>query len=152
MWGSNPWTVRSWPEPKLDAQPTEPPKCPYISWILIRKQKSKLVLLCWTFHCNLYLLYFKRREIFNRNHTKRMFSPIKILNAMGIQRNSSLSRYVSGVVMWQELLSLHTGSQVFPQNTSALTEVHGMHSNKEDFIWTYMRGTVMSWMMTSKKI
>ena len=25
---SNSQTVRSWPEPKLDAQPTEPPRCP----------------------------------------------------------------------------------------------------------------------------
>ena len=30
--GSNPQTVRSWPEPKLDSQPTEPPRCPYKLW------------------------------------------------------------------------------------------------------------------------
>ena len=29
MRGSNPCTMRSWPEPKLDAQPTEPSRCPY---------------------------------------------------------------------------------------------------------------------------
>ena len=28
MWGSNSWTKRSWPEPKSDAQSTEPSKCP----------------------------------------------------------------------------------------------------------------------------
>ena len=28
MWGSNPQTVRSGPEPKLGAEPTEPPRCP----------------------------------------------------------------------------------------------------------------------------
>ena len=28
MQGSNSQTARSWPEPKLDAQPTEPPRCP----------------------------------------------------------------------------------------------------------------------------
>ena len=28
MWGSNPQTARSWPEPKPDAQPTEPPRRP----------------------------------------------------------------------------------------------------------------------------
>ena len=41
--GSNPRTVRSWPEPKPDAQPTEPPKRPsspslkpaIISWVLL---------------------------------------------------------------------------------------------------------------------
>ena len=27
-WGSNSWAVRSWPELKSDAQPTEPPRCP----------------------------------------------------------------------------------------------------------------------------
>ena len=27
--GSNSWTVRSWPEPKSDAQPTEPPRSPW---------------------------------------------------------------------------------------------------------------------------
>ena len=26
MWGSNSWTVKSWPELKSDAQPPEPPK------------------------------------------------------------------------------------------------------------------------------
>ena len=30
--GSNPQTVRSWLELKLDAQPTEPPRCPCISY------------------------------------------------------------------------------------------------------------------------
>ena len=29
MWGWNPQIVRSWPDPKLDAQLTEPPRCPY---------------------------------------------------------------------------------------------------------------------------
>ena len=28
-WGSNWRTTRSWPEPKLDAYPTEPPRCPW---------------------------------------------------------------------------------------------------------------------------
>ena len=28
MWGSNSWTVRSWPELKSGVQPTEPPRCP----------------------------------------------------------------------------------------------------------------------------
>ena len=28
MHGLNPRTMRSWPEPKLDSQPTEPPRCP----------------------------------------------------------------------------------------------------------------------------
>ena len=32
--GSNSWTVRSWPELKSDAQPTEPPRCPVLVWIL----------------------------------------------------------------------------------------------------------------------
>ena len=31
--GSNSWTARSWPKPKLDAQPTEPPRCPFQSHI-----------------------------------------------------------------------------------------------------------------------
>ena len=26
-WGSNTWTVRSWPEPKLDTEPTKPLRC-----------------------------------------------------------------------------------------------------------------------------
>ena len=30
--GSNPWTTRSQPEPKSDAQPTEPPRRPYITY------------------------------------------------------------------------------------------------------------------------
>ena len=33
MRGSNSWTVRSWPGPKSDASPTEPPRCPYIFFI-----------------------------------------------------------------------------------------------------------------------
>ena len=28
-WGSNSQTVRSWPEPKLDTEPSEPPGCPF---------------------------------------------------------------------------------------------------------------------------
>ena len=28
MWGLNSWAARSWPEPKSDAQPTEPPRNP----------------------------------------------------------------------------------------------------------------------------
>ena len=35
IWGSNSQTVRSWPEPKLDAQLTEPPRRPSISFFLI---------------------------------------------------------------------------------------------------------------------
>ena len=31
---SNSQTVRSWPEPKLDAQPTEPPRSPWEKWFL----------------------------------------------------------------------------------------------------------------------
>ena len=34
MWGSNSWTQRSWPEPKSDAQPTEPPRCPILNFVL----------------------------------------------------------------------------------------------------------------------
>ena len=30
IWGFNSWTVRSWPELKLDAQPTVLPRCPII--------------------------------------------------------------------------------------------------------------------------
>ena len=29
-WGSNSWTMRSWPEPKWEAQLTEPPRCPAV--------------------------------------------------------------------------------------------------------------------------
>ena len=29
MQGSNSWTMRSWPKPKPDTWPTEPPRCPY---------------------------------------------------------------------------------------------------------------------------
>ena len=29
--GSNSQAVRSWPEPKSDAQPTEPPRCPVLT-------------------------------------------------------------------------------------------------------------------------
>ena len=32
--GSNSRTVRSWPEPKSDAQPNEPPRCPESNWFL----------------------------------------------------------------------------------------------------------------------
>ena len=43
MWGLNSRTVRSWPELKLDSQPTEPPRCPdyflnfwsFAHWILL---------------------------------------------------------------------------------------------------------------------
>ena len=31
MWGLNSQTMRSWPEPNSDAQPTEPPRCPDLS-------------------------------------------------------------------------------------------------------------------------
>ena len=32
MWALNSWAMRSWPEPKLDAKPNEPPKCP--QWLI----------------------------------------------------------------------------------------------------------------------
>ena len=35
MWGSNWWTSRSWPEPKLEAQPTETPRCPKVSLLTL---------------------------------------------------------------------------------------------------------------------
>ena len=44
MWGLNPQTLRSWPDLKLYAQPTEPPRCPSFSYqcILYNKRFSFL--------------------------------------------------------------------------------------------------------------
>ena len=35
MWGSNSRTVRSLPELKADAQPTEPPRCPLCTFFVL---------------------------------------------------------------------------------------------------------------------
>ena len=46
MWGSNPWTVTSWPEPKSDAQQTEQPRRPMVTqyfWIERRKLLTSLI-------------------------------------------------------------------------------------------------------------
>ena len=40
--GSNSRTTRSWPEPKSDTQPTEPPRCPWSAVILIQIYSSLL--------------------------------------------------------------------------------------------------------------
>ena len=40
--GLNSRTVRSWPEPKLDAQLTEPPRHPFISYFELRNDLGKL--------------------------------------------------------------------------------------------------------------
>ena len=43
MWGLNSWTSRSWPEPKSDIQPTEPPSCPSFSfnvYLFLRERQS----------------------------------------------------------------------------------------------------------------
>ena len=40
MWGSNPRTVRPWPEPKSDAQPTEPPRRPEFIYFLRERQRE----------------------------------------------------------------------------------------------------------------
>ena len=40
--GLNPWTMRSWPEPKSDAQPTEPPRRPRI---LLTSASASMLLL-----------------------------------------------------------------------------------------------------------
>ena len=37
IWGLNSWSARSWPEPKLDTSPTEPPRHPRTWWVLIMK-------------------------------------------------------------------------------------------------------------------
>ena len=41
MRGSNPQTVRSWPEPKSDAQLTEPPRRPYVYLFLRERERGK---------------------------------------------------------------------------------------------------------------
>ena len=35
MWGWNSQTMRSCPEPKSDAQPTEPPRCPFLFYFIL---------------------------------------------------------------------------------------------------------------------
>ena len=45
IWRSNSWTMRSWPEQKLEAHPTEPPRCPY--GILKANIWEVLGWLCW---------------------------------------------------------------------------------------------------------
>ena len=47
MWGLNPRTSRSWPEPKSDTEPTEPPRCPpkcvfYNQWNMVLQKSSSV--------------------------------------------------------------------------------------------------------------
>ena len=41
MWGSNSWTMRSWPKTKLEAWRTEPPMCPSHTAVLNNENSSK---------------------------------------------------------------------------------------------------------------
>ena len=43
MQGSNPRTVRSWPELKSEAQPTEPPRCPPMTPLISRRQSKEAI-------------------------------------------------------------------------------------------------------------
>ena len=54
-WGLNLWTMRSWPEQKSDAQPTEPPRCSQCFHFLIRNKY-------WVQFHNLLIRIFTEKE------------------------------------------------------------------------------------------
>ena len=52
LWGLNPWTVRSWPEPKSATQPTEPPRRPKTLDFKVAKKEETQV----ANQCDLYVM------------------------------------------------------------------------------------------------
>ena len=103
--GSNPWTVRSWPEPKSDAQPTEPPRSPRLALLTMTKVEDVHTIsisilsslpgawcdsnvgsifhlsICWTWMASVYILEIGR-------DIKANLHAIRFLSELVIQQNN----------------------------------------------------------------
>ena len=98
-WGSNSWTMRSWPELKLNAQPAEPSKCPsivnYIHHVVHYVLRTYFVLsLFWE---------REREHEQGRGRERRSERTLSKLHTASMEANTGLKPMNREVMTWAEV-------------------------------------------------